>query len=222
MRARPARRKAMSTEKPLSIPVEGVSLEGNLAIPDQAVGLVIFAHGAGSSRLSPRNNYVARLLQQDKLGTLLLDLLTPQEDLVYENRFDIDLISRRMTGTTLWVKENTEARDMAIGYFGASTGSAAALKASVQPGVEVGAIVSRGGRPDLVEDILPQVKAPTLLIVGGDDTVVMGMNEQAYALIGGVKDFKVVRGASHLFEEPGKLDVVALLASGWFKTHLGA
>jgi dienelactone hydrolase len=212
----------MDREKPLSIPVDGVTLEGSLAVPDQAVGLVIFAHGAGSGRLSPRNSYVARLLRGERLGTLLLDLLTPQEDLVYENRFDIDLISRRMAETTLWVKENTQGRDLPIGFFGASTGSAAALKASVQPGMEARAIVSRGGRPDLVSDILPLVKAPTLLIVGGNDTVVIGLNEQAYGLIRAEKDFRIVQGASHLFEEPGKLDVVAMLASGWFRTHFTA
>jgi putative phosphoribosyl transferase len=209
----------MSTEKLLSIPVDRVALEGNLVIPDQAPGLVIFAHGAGSSRLSPRNNYVAALLQREGLATLLLDLLTPEEDLVYENRFNIELISRRMGETTLWVMGNTEAGDLSVGYFGASTGSAAALKASVQIPVKVRAIVSRGGRPDLVSDILPEVKAPTLLIVGGSDLVVIGLNEKAYSLITVEKDFKIVQGATHLFEEPGKLDEVARLAGAWFRYH---
>jgi putative phosphoribosyl transferase len=210
----------MSTEHLLGIPVDRVELEGNLVIPDGAQGLVVFAHGAGSSRLSPRNNHVAALLQRGGLATLLLDLLTPQEDLVYENRFDIDLISRRMAETALWVKGNTEAGDLPMGYFGASTGSAAALKASVRGSVEVEAIVSRGGRPDLVSDILPEVTAPTLLIVGGNDPVVIGMNEKAYKLINAVKGFEIVQGATHLFEEPGKLDEVARLAGAWFRTYL--
>lgn len=211
----------MSMEKLLDIPVDSVTLEGILVIPDQARGLVIFAHGAGSSRLSPRNNRVAGLLQREGLATLLLDLLTPQEDLVYENRFNIDLISRRMGETTTWVMENTEARGLAVGYFGASTGSAAALKASVQASVEVSAIVSRGGRPDLVSDILPEVTAPTLLIVGGSDPMVIGLNEKAYGLIIAPKSFKIIPGATHLFEEPGALDEVARLAGAWFRTYLG-
>jgi putative phosphoribosyl transferase len=211
----------MSTERLLSIPANRTTLEGNLVIPDGATGLVIFAHGAGSSRLSPRNNRVANLLQREGLATLLIDLLTPEEDLVYENRFDIDLISRRMGEITDWVTGNTEAGDLAAGYFGASTGSAAALKASVQGRAEVKAIVSRGGRPDLVSDILPEVTAPTLLIVGGSDPVVIGLNENAYRLITAPKDFKVIPGASHLFEEPGALDEVARLAGAWFRTYLG-
>ena len=162
----------MVVEELLRIPAGGVSLEGMMTVPEHASGLVIFAHGAGSSRLSPRNTYVARILQGSGLGTLLFDLLTQEEDLIYRNRFDIDLISRRMAEATMWVAESTRDRALELGYFGASTGSAAALKASVEVGVEIRAIVSRGGRPDLVMDILPEVRSPTLFIVGGNDPLV--------------------------------------------------
>jgi putative phosphoribosyl transferase len=210
----------MGTRELLRIPLGHVSLEGELVIPENAQGLIIFAHGAGSSRLSPRNNYVAGLFQEGGFGTFLFDLLTEQEDLVYSNRFNIDLISERMAGSTLWVENNTAAHDLPIGYFGASTGSAAALKASVEGSVDIRAIVSRGGRPDLVMEALPMVKAPTLLIVGGEDTVVISLNMEAYKALTGEKDMKIVPGATHLFEEPGKLDEVAELASEWFTAHL--
>jgi len=210
----------MSIQELLHIPTGGILLEGQLVIPDGASGLVIFAHGAGSSRLSPRNNYVAGLFQENGFGTFLFDLLTEQEDLVYSNRFNIDLISERMAGSTRWVKDNTAARDLPIGYFGASTGSAAALKASVEGSVDIRAVVSRGGRPDLVMEILPMVKAPTLLIVGGEDTVVISLNMEAYKALTAEKDLKIIPGATHLFEEPGKLDEVAELAAQWFTAHL--
>lgn len=210
----------MDTKELLRIPVDSVALEGELALPDNASGLVIFAHGAGSSRLSSRNNYVAGLLQEQGLGTLLLDLLTEDEDRVYENRFDIDLITRRMIDTTLWVKTNTQAKSLPIGYFGASTGSAAALAASVIGSVKIQAIVSRGGRPDLVHEILPDVSSPVLLIVGRWDPVVIEMNKQAYSRIPSEKDLVIVEGATHLFEEPGKLDEVAALAGRWFGKYL--
>lgn len=210
----------MGTRELLRIPLGRVSLEGELVIPAHAQGLIIFAHGAGSGRLSPRNNYVAGLFQETGFGTFLFDLLTEQEDLVYSNRFDIDLISERMAGSTLWVKNNTGARDLPIGYFGASTGSAAALKASIEGSVEIKAVVSRGGRPDLVMEILPMVKAPTLLIVGGEDTVVINLNREAYRALTAEKDMKIIPGATHLFEEPGTLDEVAKLAGEWFTAHL--
>jgi len=210
----------MSIQELLHIPTGGILLEGQLVIPDGASGLVIFAHGAGSSRLSPRNNYVARLLRNNGLATLLFDLLTEEEDLVYSNRFDIDLISARMAESTLWVRKNTAAQDLPIGYFGASTGSAAALKACVTADVDIRAIVSRGGRPDMVMDVLPRVRAPTLLIVGGDDLVVIDLNRQAFDALTAEKALEIVEGAGHLFEEPGKLDIVADLAGRWFTEHM--
>ena len=211
----------MVVEELLRIPAGGASLEGIMTVPEHASGLVIFAHGAGSSRLSPRNTYVARILQHSGLGTLLFDLLTQEEDLIYRNRFDIDLISRRMAEATVWVAESTRARALELGYFGASTGSAAALKASVEVGVEIRAIVSRGGRPDLVMDVLPEVRSPTLFIVGENDAVVADLNRQAFDSLAGEKELRIVEGAGHLFEEPGKLDIVAGLASKWFRTYLG-
>ncbi len=211
----------MSVQEFLRIPAGGgVSLEGQLSVPGGALGLVIFAHGAGSSRLSPRNTYVARLLQHNGLGTLLFDLLTEEEDMIYSNRFDIDLISARMAEVTVWVRGNTAAEGMPIGFFGASTGSAAALKASVSIDENVRAVVSRGGRPDMVMDILPQVISPTLFIVGGDDTVVIDLNRQAFNALTAEKDLQIVPGAGHLFEEPGKLDIVADLAGRWFVRHM--
>lgn len=210
----------MVVEELLRIPAGGVSLEGMMTVPEHASGLVIFAHGAGSSRLSPRNTYVARILQGSGLGTLLFDLLTQEEDLIYRNRFDIDLISRRMAEATMWVAESTRDRALELGYFGASTGSAAALKASVEVGVEIRAIVSRGGRPDLVMDILPEVRSPTLFIVGERPA----RRRPQPAGVRGVDRRRIcgsLRGAGHLFEEPGKLDIVAGLASKWFRTYLG-
>jgi len=211
----------MVVEELLRIPAGGASLEGIMTVPEHASGLVIFAHGAGSSRLSPRNTYVARILQHSGLGTLLFDLLTQEEDLIYRNRFDIDLISWRMAEATVWVAESTRARALELGYFGASTGSAAALKASVEVGVEIRAIVSRGGRPDLVMDVLPEVRSPTLFIVGENDAVVADLNRQAFDALAGEKELRIVEGAGHLFEEPGKLDIVAGLASKWFRTYMG-
>lgn len=211
----------MPVQELLHIPAGGgISLEGRLSIPEGALGLVVFAHGAGSSRLSPRNAYVAELLQHNGLGTLLFDLLTEEEDMIYSNRFDIDLISARMAEATVWVSGNTAAQGMPIGFFGASTGSAAALKASVSIDENIRAVVSRGGRPDMVMDILPEVRSPTLLIVGGDDTVVIELNRQAFNALTAEKDMQIVPGAGHLFEEPGRLDIVADLAGSWFARHM--
>jgi putative phosphoribosyl transferase len=204
------------------IPAGPVSLGAALAIPERASGMVVFAHGSGSSRFSPRNNYVAGILRQEGMGTLLFDLLTEQEDVSYENRFNLDLLSRRLIMATEWLKTRSEAQGLEVGLFGASTGAAAALIAAATPGTEIAAVVSRGGRPDMASEVLPEVKAPTLLIVGGNDKVVLSMNQEAYAQLGGEKDLAVVPGASHLFEEPGKLEEVAALAAQWFKRYLGS
>lgn len=201
--------------------VDSVLLEGELSLPAEVTGLVVFAHGSGSSRLSPRNNWVARSLRQAKLATFLFDLLTPEEDRAYETRFDIELLTRRLIGATRWVREQSEVRDLGIGYFGSSTGAAAALKAAAVLGPEVRAVVSRGGRPDLALEELDRVEAPTLLIVGGLDHPVLELNQQAFARLKGEKDLAIVSGATHLFEEPGALERVAELAASWFIRHLG-
>lgn len=195
-----------------------VELEGILELPAGAKSVVVFAHGSGSSRSSPRNNYVARVLRDAGLGTLLFDLLTSEEDWSYENRFDINLLAERLSAATRWLLDQTRSV-VSIGYFGASTGAAAALQASIeQP--EVRAIVSRGGRPDLAVDCLGSVKAPTLLIVGGNDEEVLMLNRQALALIPAKRDLIVIPGATHLFEEPGTLEQVAEVATNWFRRFL--
>jgi putative phosphoribosyl transferase len=202
----------------------GVTLEGNLLIPDGAKGVVLFAHGSGSSRFSSRNRYVAQELRGGGLATLLIDLLTPREEEVDMRtahlRFDIDLLARRLAGTIEWMARQPATKDLRVGMFGASTGGGAALVAATQVPERVGAVVSRGGRPDLAGDALPHVQAPTLLIVGGDDVPVIGMNEEAYAQLTCEKRMEIVPGASHLFEEPGTLERVAELAREWFVTHL--
>ena len=202
------------------IPVDSVVLEGSLDVPQGSQALIIFAHGSGSSRHSKRNKYVAQVLREAVLGTLLFDLLTREEDMIYENRFDIPLLARRLSSVTRWVKEQTQTSKLRIGYFGASTGAAAALISSAEPTSEVGAIVSRGGRPDLAEKSLKYVKAPTLFIVGGDDYIVIQLNQQAYNFIKAEKELRIIPGASHLFEEPGALEQVAHLAAEWFNKHL--
>lgn len=211
-----------SIERLVHVPADGVTLEGALVIPDGAKGVVLFAHGSGSSRHSPRNNYVARVLQAGALGTLLIDLLTEQEDATYETRFDIDLLARRLTAATEWLGEQSATRRLDWGYFGASTGAAAALRAAADPGSRINAIVSRGGRPDLAESALDHVQAPTLLIVGGRDDVVIELNQRAYERLRGVKDLVIVPGATHLFEEAGALEEVARLAARWFDRYLGS
>src|SRR4030042_1364775 len=199
------------------IPVEAVVLEGVLDVPQGAQALVIFAHGSGSSRHSRRNRYVAKVLLEVNLATLLFDLLTKEEDLIYGNRFDIPLLAKRLSSVTRWVKKQPQARNLKIGYFGASTGAAAALVAAAEPTSEVDAIVSRGGRPDLAEKYLHLVAAPTLFIVGGDDYIVSQLNQQAYNFLKVKKELQIIPGASHLFEEPGALEQVAHLAAEWFK-----
>ena len=199
-------------------------LNGDLEVPSHARGVVLFAHGSGSSRHSPRNRHVAELLRAAGLGTLLLDLLTPAEEAVDMQtrhlRFDIELLARRLVGATDWLAEDSETAGLDIGLFGASTGAAAALMAATERPDLVRAIVSRGGRPDLAGKALPRVEAPTLLIVGGDDLAVIPLNREALAQIRAQKDLVIVPEATHLFEEPGALDEVARLAAGWFTQHL--
>ncbi|MBU0705995.1 dienelactone hydrolase family protein [Patescibacteria group bacterium] len=204
----------------VNIPVNSIELEGILTIPSEAKGLVIFSHGAGSSRLSPRNNYVADVLNQAGIATLLFDLLTEEEDQVYENRFDITRLTERLIAVTKWIGKQKDLKALSPGYFGSSTGAASALNAAAELGESISAVVSRGGRPDLAMENLPLVKAPTLLIVGGWDDVVIGLNEQALAALTCEKKLEIVPGATHLFEEPGKLEEAAELASKWFQKYL--
>jgi pimeloyl-ACP methyl ester carboxylesterase len=204
------------------IPVEGASLAGDLVLPSGAHGLVVFAHGSGSSRTSPRNRSVASVLHRGGFGTLLFDLLTQKEEAVDavtgELRFDIDFLSRRLVDAIDWTGGVRNAGP--LGLFGASTGAAAALMAAVERSNRVSAVVSRGGRPDLASDVLPQVAAPTLLIVGGADTEVIALNRMALELLRSEKEMVLVEHATHLFEEPGALDEVARLALDWFERHL--
>jgi pimeloyl-ACP methyl ester carboxylesterase len=204
------------------IPVNGVELEGALVVPPAARGVVLFAHGSGSSRHSPRNNFVAETLRAAGIGTLLMDLLTKQEDAIYQTRFDIDLLTWRLERATQWLMEMPRAQSLDIGYFGASTGAAAALNAAATFGSSIGAVVSRGGRPDLAMAALGSVQAPTLLIVGALDDVVIELNRKAYERLKAEKHLAIVPGATHLFEEPGTLQEVARLAAAWFRRHLGA
>ncbi len=207
-------------ERPVSIQAGDVHLEGDLRIPPGAQGIVIFAHGSGSSRFSPRNRFVAEVLQQGGQATLLLDLLEEWESDDRRKVFDIDLLAERLVGATAWVASNEETKDVTIGYFGASTGAAAALQAASESGDEIKAVVSRGGRPDLAIPYLPEVTAPTLLIVGGNDWPVISMNQEAMEHLSGIKEMKIVPGATHLFEEPGTLEEVARLARDWFAKYL--
>ncbi|MGE5611412.1 MAG: dienelactone hydrolase family protein [Bacillota bacterium] len=210
--------------KPLRIPVGQVALDGNLNLPAQARGMVVFAHGSGSSRHSPRNQFVASELNKAGLATLLFDLLTLEEEEVDEYtaqlRFDIGMLADRLVGVTDWLATQPETRDLTIGYFGASTGGGAALVAAAQRPQAVKAVVSRGGRPDLAGDALPYVQASTLLIVGGEDAPVIEMNREALDQLRCEKRLEIVPGATHLFEEPGALEVVAQLARDWFQNHL--
>jgi putative phosphoribosyl transferase len=212
---------ATDSEKLVHIPADRVTLEGALAIPEKAIGLVLFAHGSGSSRFSPRNNFVAAELRRAGLGTLLIDLLTREEDRNYETRFDIPLLTRRVSAVATWLTETPETRALALGLFGASTGAAAALQAAAALPQSIKAVVSRGGRPDLAgRQALTAVRCPTLLIVGGHDDVVIELNQQAEALLACPKELVIVPGATHLFEEPGTLEQVAQLAAEWFCRHM--
>lgn len=207
-------------KKEISVNVDGVFLKGNLAIPKGASGIVLFAHGSGSSRFSPRNIFVAEELEKAGIATLLIDLLTEKEDEVYETRFNIDLLTERLASVAKWLTDNPGTKNLRLGFFGASTGAAAALRAAAKE-PSVCAVVSRGGRPDLAMEHLAKVKAPTLLIVGGEDEGVIELNEKAFAELRFEKELKIVPGATHLFEEPGALEEVAKLASDWFQKHLG-
>jgi putative phosphoribosyl transferase len=212
-------------ERLVSIPVGSVQLEGTLTVPKGAQGIVLFAHGSGSSRFSSRNRYVAKVLQDATLATLLLDLLTPEEEQIdrqtKQHRFDIALLAERLIAATDWLTQRPDTKHLGIGYFGASTGAGAALAAAAQRPNIVQAIVSRGGRPDLADtDTLRQVQAPTLLIAGGYDFLIVMTNRDAMAQISGEKRLEVVPRATHLFEEPGALEEVARLANRWFKQHL--
>ncbi|AAZ97537.1 conserved hypothetical protein [Thiobacillus denitrificans ATCC 25259] len=211
----------MSTATLVHIPAGGATVEGMLEIPDAAAGLVLFAHGSGSSRHSPRNNYVARVLRDAGVGTLLMDLLTPEEDRDYAQRFDIALLTGRLLDAARWAATNDATRSLPLGFFGASTGAAAALEAAAALGASARAVVSRGGRPDLAsEDALRKVSAPTLLLVGGYDDGVIDLNQYAFDRLCCKKEFVIVPGATHLFEEPGTLEAVAEHAAGWFAEYL--
>ena len=219
----------MKTEMQLSdvaIPVGHRRLDGELVLPIQTNGLVVFAHGSGSSRHSPRNQYVARVLHDAGLGTLLFDLLTEEEEreeyYTRHLRFNIGLLAERLVAATDWLDQQDLPEKTRIGYFGSSTGAGAALVAAAERKDRIGAVVSRGGRPDLAAAFLERVSAPTLLIVGGDDTSVIELNEQAYLQLRCPKELKLIPGATHLFEEAGALERVAHLASDWFATHLAA
>jgi putative phosphoribosyl transferase len=208
----------------VQVPAGTVTLDGNLTLPEYAQAIVLFAHGSGSSRHSPRNRYVARVLNEAKLATLLIDLLTLHEEVIDTRtahlRFDIDLLAERLVDATDWLTQFPDTKHLPIGYFGASTGAAAALAAAaVRPDV-VGAVVSRGGRPELAGSALPRVRAPTLLIVGGDDRQVIELNRAGLAQLRCEKQLVIVPAATHLFEEPGALDEVARLARDWFQRYL--
>lgn len=204
----------------ITIPAGHVSLEGELILPENARSVVLFAHGSGSSRFSPRNTYVASVLQENGIGTLLFDLLTREEDRTYATRFDIGLLTQRLLDATAWVSRDSRTQSFGVGYFGASTGAAAALQAAAEQGNKIAAVVSRGGRPDLAGEVaLHKVTAPTLLLVGGYDDVVIELNRDAYAALRCEKEMTIIPGATHLFEEPGTLEQVAHAAAKWFAQH---
>jgi putative phosphoribosyl transferase len=209
-------------EREVRILVGATQLAGGLVVPPGSRGVVLFAHGSGSGRFSPRNNFVARVLQNGGLATLLIDLLTAGEAGDRRLVFDIDLLASRLLYATAWLRENKETSSLPVGYFGASTGAGAALQAAAREGAAIRAVVSRGGRPDLAAPYLSQVQAPTLLVVGGEDVPVIEMNRQALALLRSTKDLVIVPRATHLFEEPGTLEEVARLARDWFAQYLPA
>ena len=204
----------------ISIPLASVTLKGELVLPENALGIVVFSHGSGSSRFSPRNKMVGELIQEHGMATLLFDLLTEEEDRIYENRFNIDLLVSRLIDATEWLMQYKETKNLPVAYFGASTGAASALRAAAYFGKSIKAVVSRGGRPDLAMNALPLVTAPTLLIVGQLDVPVIQMNKQAFDQLNCKKEMKIIPGATHLFEEPGKLMEVANMAIAWYKEYL--
>ncbi len=206
-------------DREVTITLRDIALKGELIIPDSPAGIIVFSHGSGSSRFSMRNRFVAAKLNEQGFGTLLLDLLTPQEDLDYSNRFDIPLLTKRLVGAVLWLEKLPEAADCRIGLFGASTGAASALRAAVLL-PQIAAVVSRGGRPDMAFSDLSLLTVPVLLIVGSLDTQVLQYNRRAFDELRGIRKLEVVEGATHLFEEPGAMNKVAELAAGWFEQHL--
>jgi pimeloyl-ACP methyl ester carboxylesterase len=207
-------------ENLVTIPVDDVELEGMLDVPPGATGLVVFAHGSGSSRKSPRNNFVAEVIRDRGLGTLLFDLLTEEEDQSRENRFDIPLLTERLVAVTEWLWDRDDTAALNVGYFGSSTGAASALRAAARLGDDVDAVVSRGGRVDMASDVLADVQAPSLFVVGGADTQVLELNREAYERLTCEKDLHVVEGAGHLFEGEGQLEAVADVAADWFAETL--
>jgi alpha-beta hydrolase superfamily lysophospholipase len=212
----------LNTEmKEVMIRLQRIDLPGNLIVPEHSKGIILFSHGSGSSRLSPRNNYVAKQLNKHRFATLLFDLLSKKEDLIYQNRFDIELLTQRLSEVTNWVLHNDETKNLPIGYFGASTGAASALKAAGTLGKRISAVVSRGGRPDLAgPEELKMVSAPTLLIVGEMDREVINLNKMAYEHLNCEKSMALIPGATHLFEEPGTLEKVTEISAAWFENHL--
>ncbi len=207
-------------DKNIKIPIAGLELQGILSLVKSSKLFVVFAHGSGSSRLSTRNQFVAKILQKGGISTLLFDLLTEKEDEIYENRFNIPLLAKRLEEVTFWLSGQEEFKDFKIGYFGASTGAAAALIAAASLGEKIGAVVSRGGRPDLAMDALDKVKSPVLLIVGGDDKEVIELNQLAYDKINAIKELSIIPGATHLFEEGDTLKKAAEKAKDWFEKYL--
>lgn len=206
--------------KDVNIPIKNTTLKGRLRVAKNQKGLVIFSHGSGSSRMSSRNNYVADLLLKEGFSSLLFDLLTEAEDTIYENRFNINLLAERLVAATQWISKQEDMQHVPIGFFGASTGAASALMATPLLDAKIRAIVSRGGRPDLAAPVLDKINSPTLLIVGGNDGIVIDLNKKAYAQLSGIKKIEIVEGATHLFSEPGKLEVVAKLTYNWFNKYL--
>ena len=209
-----------ANHKDIKIPIGKTHLNGILRLKKKSKGIILFSHGSGSSRFSSRNNYVADILFNHGFSSLLFDLLTLQEDMIYENRFDIDLLSERLIKATLWITKTNDTKHLPIGYFGASTGAASALKAASLMNHKIKAIVSRGGRPDLAMSILNKITTPTLLIVGGNDRAVIELNKKAKNHISGICEMNIIAGASHLFMEPGTLDMVAQLSLDWFTLYL--
>ncbi len=209
-----------NTEIEVYIPLDGIFLRGMLCVPENATGIVVFSHGSGSSRLSPRNNYVAQILQKRGLATLLFDLLTEDEDRIYANRFNIDLLTVRLVDVTHWIQSDERTKGLTIGLFGASTGGASALRTAAFYKDDVSAVVSRGGRPDLAMAKLQEVTAPTLLLVGESDYEVLELNRKAYEKLQCECKLQIIPGASHLFSEPGKLEQVAEQTADWFEKWL--
>jgi alpha-beta hydrolase superfamily lysophospholipase len=206
--------------KEIVIPIDSIQLKGNLRQAQNSKGIILFSHGSGSSRLSSRNNHVADYLLNCGFSSLLFDLLTQQEDTIYENRFNIQLLTDRLVKVTKWISKNKNTKSLPIAYFGASTGAASALSAAAQMGTVITAIVSRGGRPDLAMPVLKNIKTPTLLLVGSLDNAVIELNKKAQKAMTGICELKIINGASHLFEEPGKLEIVAKQTSDWFDLYM--